>query len=82
MTDFKLNFQDTETAFADKSDSELKEKYRMFQNDEFTAFEQYRDKSGPICAEFNRFTGRMVDKKYDLQTVLRRRNNRRMSANN
>ena len=30
MNDFKLNFQDTETAFADKSDSELKEKYRLF----------------------------------------------------
>ena len=30
MTDFKLNFQDTKTAFADKSNSELKEKYRMF----------------------------------------------------
>ena len=31
MSEFKLNFQDTETAFADKSNSELKEKYRMFQ---------------------------------------------------
>ncbi len=30
MSEFKLNFQDTETAFADKSDSELREKYRMF----------------------------------------------------
>jgi proline dehydrogenase len=30
MSDFKLDFQDTETAFADKSDSELKEKYRLF----------------------------------------------------
>ena len=30
MNDFKLNFQDTETAFADKSNSELKDKYRLF----------------------------------------------------
>ena len=30
MDDFKLNFQDTAIAFADKSNSELKEKYRMF----------------------------------------------------
>lgn len=30
MTEFKLNFQDTETAFADKTDSELREKYRLF----------------------------------------------------
>lgn len=30
MKDFSLNFQDTETAFADKSNSELKEKYRLF----------------------------------------------------
>lgn len=30
MSEFKLNFQDTETAFADKSNRELKEKYRMF----------------------------------------------------
>lgn len=30
MTDFKLDFQDTATAFADRSDKELKEKYRLF----------------------------------------------------
>lgn len=30
MSDFKLDFQDTATAFADKTDSELKEKYRLF----------------------------------------------------
>jgi proline dehydrogenase len=30
MSDFKLDFQDTKTAFADKSTSELKEKYRLF----------------------------------------------------
>jgi proline dehydrogenase len=30
MSDFKLDFQDTATAFADKSTSELKEKYRIF----------------------------------------------------
>lgn len=30
MSDFKLDFQDTATAFADKSDSQLKEKYRLF----------------------------------------------------
>jgi len=30
MTEFKLDFQDTTTAFADKSNSELKEKYRLF----------------------------------------------------
>ncbi len=30
MNDFNLDFQDTVTAFADKSDSELKEKYRLF----------------------------------------------------
>jgi Proline dehydrogenase len=30
MSDFKLDFQDTETAFADKTDSQLKEKYRIF----------------------------------------------------
>lgn len=30
MSDFKLDFQDTATAFADKSNSELKEKYRLF----------------------------------------------------
>jgi proline dehydrogenase len=30
MSDFKINFQDTETAFADKSDAELKNKYQMF----------------------------------------------------
>src|SRR5688572_23885742 len=30
MSEFKLDFQDTETAFADKSDSELKEKHRIF----------------------------------------------------
>jgi proline dehydrogenase len=30
MSEFRLNFQDTETAFRDKSNSELKEKYRLF----------------------------------------------------
>jgi proline dehydrogenase len=30
MSEFKLNFQDTKTAFADKTDSELREKYRLF----------------------------------------------------
>lgn len=30
MSDFKLDFQDTATAFEDKSDAELKEKYRIF----------------------------------------------------
>jgi proline dehydrogenase len=30
MTEFKLDFEDTETAFADRSNSELKEKYRIF----------------------------------------------------
>lgn len=30
MSDFKLDFQDTATAFADKSNAELKEKYRLF----------------------------------------------------
>jgi proline dehydrogenase len=30
MSDFQLDFQDTETAFADKTNSELKEKYRLF----------------------------------------------------
>lgn len=30
MSEFKLDFQDTETAFADKSDAELREKYRLF----------------------------------------------------
>src|SRR5688500_13419023 len=30
MSEFNLDFQDTATAFADKSDSELQEKYRMF----------------------------------------------------
>ncbi|MCB1023082.1 MAG: proline dehydrogenase family protein [Acidobacteria bacterium] len=30
MGEFKLNFQDTETAFADKSDAELREKYWLF----------------------------------------------------
>lgn len=30
MSEFKLDFQDTATAFADKSNSELREKYRLF----------------------------------------------------
>lgn len=30
MSEFKLDFQDTTTAFADKSDAELREKYRLF----------------------------------------------------
>jgi len=30
MGDFRLDFQDTATAFADKSNSQLKEKYRLF----------------------------------------------------
>jgi proline dehydrogenase len=30
MSDFRLDFQDTAVAFADKSDAELKEKYRLF----------------------------------------------------
>ena len=30
MSDFELDFQDTATAYADKSDSQLKEKYRLF----------------------------------------------------
>src|SRR5690606_2288783 len=30
MTEFRLDFRDSETAFADKSDAELKEKYRIF----------------------------------------------------
>lgn len=30
MNEFILDFQDTKTAFADKSDAELKEKYRLF----------------------------------------------------
>ena len=30
MTEFNLNFRDTKTAFQDKTDAELREKYRMF----------------------------------------------------
>src|SRR5215216_1158965 len=30
MSEFKLDFRDTATAFADKSDAELREKYRLF----------------------------------------------------
>lgn len=30
MSDFRLDFQDTATAFADKTDAQLKEKYRIF----------------------------------------------------
>lgn len=30
MSEFKLNFRDTKTAFADKTDAELREKYRLF----------------------------------------------------
>lgn len=30
MSEFRLDFQDTETAFRDKSDSELRDKYRLF----------------------------------------------------
>jgi proline dehydrogenase len=30
MSDFKLDFRDTETAFADKTNAQLKEKYRLF----------------------------------------------------
>src|SRR5687767_7173248 len=30
MTEFQLDFQDTATAFADKTNPELKEKYRLF----------------------------------------------------
>jgi len=30
MSDLELDFQDTATAFADKSDQELKEKHRIF----------------------------------------------------
>src|SRR6478672_9745251 len=30
MSEFELDFQDTQTAFADKSNAELKEKYRVF----------------------------------------------------
>lgn len=30
MSEFKLNFQDTKTAFSDKTDAELQEKYRIF----------------------------------------------------
>ena len=30
MDEFELDFQDTETAFADKSDAELREKYKIF----------------------------------------------------
>ena len=30
MSEFKLDFHDTTVAFADKSDSQLKEKYRLF----------------------------------------------------
>lgn len=30
MSDFRLDFQDTATAFADRSDSQLREKYRLF----------------------------------------------------
>ncbi len=30
MSDFELDLQDTATAFADKSDSELREKHRLF----------------------------------------------------
>jgi proline dehydrogenase len=30
MSDFELNFQDTKTAFADKTTAELREKYRLF----------------------------------------------------
>jgi len=30
MSEFKLNFRDTATAFADKTDTELREKYRLF----------------------------------------------------
>jgi hypothetical protein len=49
MSDFKLNFQDTATAFADKSNAELKEKHRMFQNDELADFDDIGTKLTGIC---------------------------------
>src|SRR4028119_539762 len=38
MNDFRINFQDTTTAFADKSDNELKEKFWLFKMMNFAPF--------------------------------------------
>ena len=48
MSEFRLDFQDTATAFADKSNSQLKEKYRIFK----LLNSPFLNSIGSTCAKF------------------------------
>ena len=49
MGEFKLNFQDTQIAFADKSDAELREKHRVFKLMNFRVLNEIGTKSTEIA---------------------------------
>ena len=53
MSEFKLNFQDTKTAFADKTNGELKEKYRLFQMMNSPLLNSLGTKAAQIALAFN-----------------------------
>jgi proline dehydrogenase len=73
MNDFKINFQDTATAFADKSDSELQEKFWLFKVMNFAPLVSLGTKLTGLC-----FFHPIADKRFGqanaFSAVLRRRN--------
>ncbi len=62
MSEFKINFQDTATAFADKTDDELKRKFRMFEL-----------MSSPLLTNFGtRFTALLLKLRMPVRGLIKR----------
>ncbi len=62
MSEFKINFQDTATAFADKTDGELKRKFRMF-----------KLMNSPLLTNFGtKFTGLLLKLRLPVKGLIKR----------
>ncbi|MBA4183254.1 MAG: proline dehydrogenase family protein [Acidobacteria bacterium] len=62
MSEFKINFQDTATAFADKTDDELKRKFRMF-----------KLMSSPLLTNFGtKFTALLLKLRMPVRGLIKR----------
>ncbi len=62
MSEFKINFQDTATAFADKTDDELKRKFRMF-----------KLMSSPLLTNFGtKFTALLLKLRLPVRGLIKR----------
>ena len=71
MSEFSLDFHDTATAYADKSDAELKEKYRLFRMLNSPFLNSVRHGNDEVRPILGLPVERMI-KGDDLQAVLRR----------